>query len=290
MERRDNLPAIDGRVGDRQVRRRRPRVTDLQIDPLRQHRARLGEAAALEVGDEHEAPLRLVHQELGRLVEHRGVARRPRSRRDGRERGARVRGCAGRRHHVGAVVERDQRDPIALRLVDGVPGQGARAREAGRGRHAERPVDRHDRRPARRRGARDVGAGEGARQEEECRDAGRQQQQVAEPVRARAVHRAPAQEAHRRERHGRRHVASQQVQHDRQRYQRGAEQVERGEEAHRAVTDDDLCDFVKWPWAVLPMFYFRLDLASRYASSAKSSGFDVSSVRKSMPAPRSSFS
>ena len=80
------------------------------------------ETTALQVGDDDQPSGRLVLQELRGLVERGGITGRPETRRDRGERGTRVRGRAGRRYHVGAIVEGDEHDPIPLGLVDRLDG------------------------------------------------------------------------------------------------------------------------------------------------------------------------
>ena len=101
------------------------------------------------------------------------------------DRAARVRGSAGRREHLGALVEGNDRDAGRTSLVYGGSGELQGALERPRAAHAERAVDGDDHDPCRRRRPGPIRAGK----------RGREQKQRDHPAPPAAADRAAAGDA-----------------------------------------------------------------------------------------------
>ena len=175
-------------------------------------------SCALEVGD-HDDPPGVALGDFRRAGDDRPVSCRAEPGR--RRRSSAWRASAalpGGAIDVGTFVERQERDARRRRRSSiAVRGQLPRTIERARRTHAERPVDRDDPTGADGGRAGDVRPREGRGQQQQRDDAGGEQQQIAQPPPLRSLDRRAAQQADGAERHLRRDVAPQEVQHDRNR-------------------------------------------------------------------------
>ena len=245
-------------VGDREVRRERADIHDLDRGALGHRHAIAGvPPVLLQVGDDHDRAA-AAGKLLRRRRERGAVARRAEAGRRLVDRRRRQHAIGPRLHHdLRLVVEGDDADEIAGRRArDRVLRQLARALEAPGRRHAVRRVERDDGDAGRgRRGAaREERTREGEREEDERGDAQREQDQLAQVAPLRVLDGRLLQQLDRREPHALLRLALEQMQHDRDGRRGGAREEDRREEAHSA-----------------------LDLVDRYESSASSSGRLVSS-------------
>ncbi len=258
-DRRDNPVAGEPQGGDREIRGRRADVRDLDLNRRGQADAIARvPAAGLQVGD-HDHGAGASADGVGGGRERGAVARAPEADPRRVDCGRGQRAIAGRnRGHARRVGEHQYAYQVSGgRPADRFLRQLLRAREAPWRRQAERGVERDhgDARGRARLVGRQERAGEGEREEQQRRDAQRQQDQLPQPAAVRMLDRRVLQHPHGGELDARLRLAPQQVQHDRHGGRQGAGEKERREERHQKSRD----------------------LVDRYASSASSSGWDVSS-------------
>ena len=165
-----------------------------------------------------------------------------------------------------AIVERDDGNRLVRRRGgDRLSGAFTGKRHLPGGRQAQRPVDNENGDPLRPAGRVQKRAGESDGQQQQRRDAQRQQQEFTQPAAPIVAHERAFQKPDVAERQPRRPIPREEVQENRRRRGQGPEQEGRKEERHQR----------------------RLRVA-RYSRSAPSSGCTVSTRQYSMPARRSS--